>query len=279
MCAFIAPFPVAPIPQSQTLGELLSKLPEEIIIQILEYSLVLPGVISKKDFWGGKCEWPGCLCADSDWEHTPGEELTNNTLAPLLSTPDPIPRLAQYVFYKSNTFHICDPRSDMDWVGRGVWLPPQDIRRWIRRLEIEIFIEDPRLVSVACEVWRPGRDVEYLRQMQRAVKGFTELRTLRLMFETAFVTNHDMLETIDGIWSTLEHFRFQTPQLVLEACSAFPAWYDDTYSIPAGDGDSVRDVRLERLLAKYVSATGKMQCNSEKSGWIGAECHPWQGKL
>lgn len=269
--------PVAAGPRSQTFGERLSKLPEELIIHILEYTLVLPGAISRKDFWGGKCEWPSCLCEDSDWEHIPGEELTNQTLVPLLATPKPVPRLAKYVFYRSNTFHVCDPHSDMTWTSRGVWLPPQGVRHWIRRLEVEIQIENPRGKSLAYATWKSGRDVVFLRRMQQAVEEFMELRTLRLMFEAVFVTEDAQLQILDQNWSTLDPFHFQTLELILEACSAYPVWCDD--SEPSGEGDIVRDERLERLLAKYVSATGSMQCIGGKGDWTGRECHRWHGQL
>lgn len=232
--------------RSPNLAERLSKLPEELIIHILESALVLLGPIAKKNFWAGKCEWPGCLCESSDWEHVPGDELTNKTLRPWLMAPQPIPRLAQYVFYTSNTFRVCDPRSNMDWItDRRVWLPPQGARQWIQRLEIEIMIESPLLRPLIWSSPKYRRDVLVLRQMQRAVDGFPRLKVLRLMFDAAFSTDDDMLERLDHTWSTLEPFHFATPELLLEACSAY-----------AGQGDTVRDDRLQRVLAKHVSATG-----------------------
>ncbi|KAF3047456.1 hypothetical protein E8E12_007528 [Didymella heteroderae] len=259
----------------QTLGERLSKLPEELIIRILGSALVLLGPISKKNFWEGKCEWPGCLCENSDWEHMPGEELMNNTLLPWLLAPDPLPRLAQYVFFKFNTFHVCDPRSDMHWANNsGVWLPPQYARQWIQRLEVEVLIERLPRTSLVCDSPKLGRDVMMLRQMLRALEGFTRLSTLRLMFETAFVTDIDMLEMLDHALGTLEPFHFQTPELVLEACSAYPGWCDDVQ-----EGDIARDERLETVLVKHVCATGTITRIGGKRDWAGGECRRWQGRL
>jgi hypothetical protein len=272
-----APISVQPRPvsRSQTFRERLSKLPEELIIQVLEHILDFPGNISKKDFWAGKCEWPGCLCEHSDWVHTPGEELTKTTLIPFSSTPKPIPRLAQYVFYKVNTFHVCDPRSDMDWAnGFDVWLPPRHARQWIKRLELEVMIEEPRWNASAYDSRVFGQDTRMLRQMQRAVEGFRGLRTLRLMFETTFVTKDDKLEMLDQTWGTLEPFHFQTPELVLEACSVRSEWGGDVR-----EGDLVRDERLERLLAKHVSASGTIEYVGGKENWTGGEYPRWQGKL
>ncbi|KAF3047224.1 hypothetical protein E8E11_006330 [Didymella keratinophila] len=249
-----------PMSRPQTLGERFSKLPVELILQVLESALVLLGPVSKKDFWAGKCEWPGCLCENSDWEHVPGEELTNRTLLPWLLAPQPIPRLAQFVFYRSNAFRVCDPRSEMDWPpGNGVWLPPQHARQWIQRLEIQYLIESPPAYPPVHGPLEFKRDVLMLRQIRRAVDRFTKLRTLKLMFEAAFVISDDRLETLDHIWGTLEHFHFQTPKLIMEACSPYPEGRDDVQ-----EGDLARDERLEKVLTKHMSATGMMNRIDEK---------------
>jgi hypothetical protein len=259
-------FLVAPPHQSPTFEERLSKLPEELIVQILEYALVLLGPISKRNFWVGKCEWPGCMCENSDWEHVPGDELTKKTLLPWLSAPKPIPRLAQYVFYTSNAFHVCDPRSDMYWdIDSCVWLPPQYARQWIHRLEIEVLLDRPTLYPLVSDLLERTQDVLMLRHMQRAVDEFAKISTLRLMFEATFVTKDNMLETLDHIWGTIERFRFQTPKLILEACSPYQEGRD------IQEGDLARDERLETVLAKHVSATGTMNRIDEKREWAGEE--------
>lgn len=238
----------------QSFGERFRELPEELIIQVLEFALVLLGPISKKNFWAGKCEWPGCLCENSDWEHAPGEELMSKTLLPWFLVPQPIPRLAQYVFYKSNIFHVCDPRSDMDWgIDSRMWLPPHNARQWIERLEIEILIECPPSYPLMCDDPEFTRDVLMLRKVQRVMDGFPNLRTLRLMFEAPFVTDDEMLERLEHTWTT-KHFHFQTPELVLEACSPYHGGRGDVQ-----EGDIARDERLEKVLAKNVSATGTMR--------------------
>lgn len=232
--------------RSPSFVDRLSKLPEELIVEILEYALFLLGPISKKNFWAGKCEWPGCFCESSDWEHVTGNELMNKTLLPWLMVPQPIPRLARYVYYTSNTFHVCDPRSDMDWtIDRRVWLPPQGARQWIQRLEIDILLESPLLRPFKWDSAEYGRDVSVLRQMQRAVDGFPRLKILRLMFDATFCTEDYMLERLDHTWFALEPFRFATPELLVEACSAY-----------AEQGNTVRDDRLQSVLARHVFATG-----------------------
>lgn len=264
--------PTAPIFQSRTFGERLSMLPDELVVQILEYAVALPGTIAKKNFWGGRCEWPECLCEKTDWRHTPGHELTTNTLIPLLLTLKPILRLARYVFYRSNTFHVCGPHCDMDWTDLGVWLPPPDIRHWIRRLEVEVFIEVPRTMLLDSLTWEPGKDIIFLRRMQQVVKDFTELKTLRLMFDTAYHNMDEMLTNFNRGWSTIEPIRFQTPELKLEACSAYPGM---GWAEPSTEGDLVRDERLERALAKYVSTTGTMKLIDGDGNRDSGECYHW----
>ena len=264
---------VHPMSRPQAYGERLSKLPEELIIHILESALVLLGPISKINFWEGKCEWPGCLCENSDWDHVPGAEVVNNTLLPWLLAPEPIPRLAQYVFYGSNTFHICDSRSDMEWnfFNSRVWLPPQVARQWIQHLEIEVLLEG---ATVYPQVYDHAQGLLMLRQMQRAVDGFAKLRTLRLMFESFLATDDNTLEALDRTLRTLEPFHFKTPELVLEACSPYQEGHDDVQ-----EGDLARDERLERVLAKHVSATGPMKRLDEKHANVPIKSVFEDGKL
>jgi len=147
----------------------------------------------------------------------------------------------------------------MLWTANNhVRLPPQVARQWIQRLEIDVLLESVELYALVDG--RPASEgVLMLRQMQRAVDGFAKLRTLRLMFETVFATDDKMLETLDRTWNTLEPFHFQTPELVLEACSPYQEGRDDVQ-----EGDLARDERLERVLAKHVSATGTMKRIDEK---------------
>ena len=250
---------IAPALQLRTLGDLLSRLPEELIIEILKYALLLSGAVARTQFHRGECEWPSCRCVNSDWKHIPAEKLTENTLALFLAASEPIPRLAQLVFYNTNTFHLCGPQKNTEWSGPGFWLPPIGIRHWIRHLEVEIQIGNPRsgsffhLADGPPYAFIPFLDWEFLRRLQRGVQGFTVLRILKLMFEGLFIMKDAALQLLDEQLGMLEPFCFKTQELVVEACSAYPLWLDDDIM----SDDIVRDRRLERALAKYMSATGK----------------------
>lgn len=255
----------------------LSSLPEEVIIEILEYALSLPGCIAKTEFCVGFCEWPSCRCQDGSWHHTPAKQLTNDTLTPLLIAPEPIPRLAQLAFYISNTFHLCGPQNDVLWVGGGFWLPPSGFRHWIQRLEVEVQINFPRPGSLTnAEDFGivPALDWQFLRRLQQGVHGFTGLRNLKLMFEALFITKDEQLRKLDEQLGKIEPFSFQTQDLFVEACSAYPLWLEDD----CNSGDIILDERLGKVLEKYMSATGKRRSSRKSEINRATGRHWWQGR-
>lgn len=266
-----------PVRSLKPLGTALSSLPEELILEILEYVLSLPGCIAKTEFCVGFCEWPSCCCQDGTWYHTPAKELTKDTLTPLLAAPDPIPRLAQLAFYTSNTFHLCGPQNDVIWAGGGFWVPPSGIRHWIRRLEVEVqinFLRSDSLTKSEDFGIVPALDWQFLRRLEQGVHGFTGLQTLKLMFEALFITKDEQLQKLDEQLGKIEPFSFQTQDLVVEACSAYPVWLEDDCM----SGDIILDERLEKVLGKYMSANGK-KCPLRKSKKNVAICrHWWQGR-
>ncbi|KAH6637411.1 hypothetical protein C7974DRAFT_389470 [Boeremia exigua] len=248
----------------RSFGASLAKLPEELILQILEYALSSPGFIAKTDFWAGECEWPECHCQGA-WKHVPAKTFTQYTVAPLLAAPKPIPRLAQLAFYANNTFHLCGPQNDMTWNGSGFWLPPPGVRHWIRHLEVEIQIAIPRADPSSSSggqrgsVFTPAIDWQFLRRLQRGVHGFTGLKTLKLMFEALYVTTQDRLYILDEQLGRAEPFCFQTQTLIVEVCSPWPIWLDDD----ASSGDIIRDESLGIVLRRHMSATGTWSTRGE----------------
>jgi len=257
----------------------LSILPEELILGVLEHVLSLPGSVAKTEFCAGYCEWPSCYCQGESWKHSPAKELTRDTLNPLLVAPEPIPRLAQLAFYTSNTFHLCGPQNDMEYTGPAIWLPPQGFRHWIRRLEVEVQINFPR---PGCPLdpeaptlgLTPALDWQFLRRLQWGVHGFTGLQTLKLMFEALFITRDEQLQRLDEQLAKSEPFSFQTRELDVEACSAYPVWLEDDFM----SNDMVLDERLGKVLEKYVSAHGKKPSSPNGKTNRAAKRLRWQAK-
>lgn len=270
---------IVPVSRPLSFASLLLGLPEELILEILEHLLTFPGVVARTKFFTGECEWPSCLCQGGRWKHVRVKKLTRATLVPLLEAPEPIPRLARLVFYTTNRFHFCGPQNDEPYASPGFWLPPPGVRHWIRHIQVEVQIAIRRQRSVLWDglgpmfVFAPSLDWNFLRRLQRGVHGFTGLRSLKLMFEALFITKRDNLQDLDEQLGAVQPFCFQTQELIVEACSVFPAWLDDD----AMSGDIVHDADLESVLRRHMLMNKKRKSSPEDRdrnvanalGWLG----------
>ncbi len=75
------------------------------------------------------------------------------------------------------------------------------------------------------------------------------------MFDALFITKKNNLQDLDEQLGAAEPFCFQTQELIVEACSAFPLWLDDDEM----SGDMMHDRDLENVLRNYMLKT---RCSS-----------------
>lgn len=167
----------------RTFKDFISLAPEWMRLEILAYYFQVPGGSAIRIEWNGR-----------QGRSVSATRLMSATIAPFPCSLDGIGHTAKELFYKNNTFCLARTRLARQPYDQptSFWLPPQDARRWIRHLKIEIHVTPlrsiPHLPVDACKCPLASKyecrhsDWPFLKRLASGIYGFTGLETLDLVF-------------------------------------------------------------------------------------------------